>query len=100
MPFVVLMHKKSLFDKSTYRNILKYKKSALLVALATLTSNFSTLVSLIIVGKVDLLFSSVFGPPLSICTNFLFDTIVFKEKIKKESIISIVFAVVAMLLLV
>lgn len=99
-PFVVLMHRKNFFDKSTYPKLVKYKKSALIVAASVVLSNVSTLLSMIIVGKVDLFFSSVFGPPLAICTNFLFDTVVFKEKVKKESIISIVFAITSMILMV
>ncbi len=99
-PLVILMQRKDFFAKSTYREMSKYKKSVGLVALAIVLSNFATLISMIIVGKVDLFFSSVFGPAIAICINFLFDVILFKVKIKLNNIFCVIFAIVAMLLMI
>lgn len=99
-PLVVLMQRKDFFNENTYKQMPKYKKSVILVVVAVVLANLSTLISMIIVGKVDLFFSSVFAPALAICINFLFDTVVFKEKIRVSGIMSVIFAIIAVALMI
>lgn len=98
IPFVLYMNRRVFFNRDSYEGVGRHLvKPAIFALAAVLTANISTLLSMVIVGKVDLFFASVFGPPLTICINFLFDTFCFKDPVKPAKIISILLAIAAII---
>lgn len=100
-PFVLMMKRKTFFEQGFFREtITKYKKAVIIAAAVVVCSNISTLISMVFLGKVDLFVSAVLAPPITICFNFLFDIILFKEKIKVSNVLSTLCAVAAMLFMI
>lgn len=96
IPFVMFMHRKLLFRAGSFKAPDKQMgKAALIAVAAVIASNVYTLLSMVLVGKVDLFFSSVFGPPLTICINFLFDVLIFRTPVKLHQIVTIALALAA-----
>ena len=101
IPFVLYRHRHMFFKRESARYFDKaLRKPVLTASAAVLLGYIATLLSMYLVGKVDLLFASAFGPPLTICFNFLFDTLYFREPIKRDKIISMILAIGAIIFLV
>lgn len=101
IPFVLYRHRQVFFKRESARYFGKaLQKPVLTAAAAVLLGYIGTVLSMYLVGKVDLLFASAFGPPLTICFNFLFDTLYFREPIKRDKIISMILAIGAIIFLV
>lgn len=101
IPFVLFRHRQTFFSRKSLQYMNKALCKPLLTALAAVLMGYiATLLSMYVVGKVDLLFASAFGPPLTICFNFLFDTFVFREPVKADKIITILLAIAAIVFLV
>lgn len=101
IPFMLLLYGRTFLKRDIFTKAFHdYKKPAVIAAASVIAGNIATLLSMAIIGKVDLFFASVFGPPLTICINFLFDIICFREPLKPDKFISVAAAVIAVLFMI